>query len=680
MSDAENTAAGTVETKAEFNEEFVKNWLTAIEMAGKEEEPWRKNAKIALDRYAAEEGSGSKNYNILFANTQTKTPALYNSEPSPDVRRRFAEDDQSGEQLATMLERALFIQSELYDFDGCMKSAVKDRELQGRGVSLVRMVKGDAGSKHVECEAVQWDDFRIGPAKLWKDVPWIAIRWKYTRDELVALSPKIGAEVTLDCVVGDAPAGKETSDLPDMFKRGEVWEIWDRQERKVYFIAKSYTDAPLATTPDPYRLRDFFPVPRPLYSVDRTHTLKPVCEFMLWKPLADEMDEITKRISGIVKVMKLRGLYNGALESIVKKMGDLEDGQLAAADDPARTLQGGDIEKAIWLWPVEKAIQVVQGLYEARDQAKQTIYEITGVADILRGSTNPNETLGAQQLKAQWGSLRLQDAQREVQRYARDLYRMMADLMAELMEPAELVAMTGIQIDPQGAALLKKDLQREFAIEIETDSTIRADLARAQENISGFVTGFGTFIQAVGPAVQAGYMPAEAAVGLLQAFARNFKLGREAETVMDEWKKFLEQKAQQPPAPPPPDPKLEAEKIKAEAVKAKTEMDMRAATQKHGMQMQQMQADGQLAQMKGGIEMQKLQAGVEADQVRAGIEQQKMVAEVQMAGAEHQMQRESMQNQAEAAEHGHGLKLATMDAQAKAKLAAAKNKPNGKGK
>ncbi len=81
-------AAGTVETRAEFNEEFVKNWLTAIEMAGKEEEPWRKNAKIALDRYAAEEGQGSKNYNILFANTQTKVPALYNSEMYPKQSRK----------------------------------------------------------------------------------------------------------------------------------------------------------------------------------------------------------------------------------------------------------------------------------------------------------------------------------------------------------------------------------------------------------------------------------------------------------------------------------------------------------------------------------------------------------------------------------------------------------------
>jgi hypothetical protein len=95
------------------------------------------------------------------------------------------------------------------------------------------------------------------------------------------------------------------------------------------------------------------------------------------------------------------------------------------------------------------------------------------------------------------------------------------------------------------------DLQREFKIEIETDSTIRADLSRAQQNISGFVTGLGEFMTSVGPAVQAGFMPPEIAVKFIGTFSRNFKLGREAEALTDEWVKFLEDKAKQPPQPSP---------------------------------------------------------------------------------------------------------------------------------
>lgn len=658
--------AGTIETKREFMKsptDFCKNWMSAIEMAGKEEEEWRNDAEATLKRYRK---SQAGQFNILFANTQTTVPALYNSEPVPDVRRRFGDDDEVGQGVATALERGISIQAELYDFNSCMEAAVKDRQLPGRGVTRVRVVKGPNGSQRIECEPVIWDDFRRGPAKLWRDVPWIAFRHRMTRDELVEMSPKHGRDVVLDVAVGEH---KKDDDLPEMFKRAIVWEIWDKATGKYYFIAESFKDGPLLVEDDGYKLRDFFCVPEPLYAVRTSDSLVPVCEFMIWKPLADEVDTLTERIGKIVKVMKWRGLYDGAFANIVEKLEGLEDGQLAAADDPARSMQQGGIEKAVWMMPVADAAKLVESLYLAREQAKNQLYELTGVADILRGSTQASETATAQQIKAQWGSLRLQEAQAEVQRYARDLFRMMADLMAEVMAPEEIAAVTGIQLTPEQVQLMKGgDLRREFVIEIETDSTIRADLARAQENVAGFVTGFGTFIQSVGPAVEAGMMPGPIAVKLLASFARNFKLGREAETTMDEWLKFLEQQAQQPPAPPPPDPKTEAAKVKAEADMAKAQMDMQGAQAKHGMEMEKMQAEAALNQQKAQLEQQKLGAQVQVEQVKAGLAQQQMTAEVQMKGAELQMQRESLENNAMAQQEGHRINMEAL----KAKQAAAK--------
>jgi hypothetical protein len=54
---------------------------------------------------------------------------------------------------------------------------------------------------------------------------------------------------------------------------------------------------------------------------------------------------------------------------------------------------------------------------------------------------------------------------------------------------------TDVMLSDQQMALMKNDLQREFAIEIETDSTIRADLSRTQQNISGFITGLGSVLR-----------------------------------------------------------------------------------------------------------------------------------------------------------------------------------------
>lgn len=660
MAETERAQAGTVETTADFAKspsEFTKHWLQAIDLAGEDEKDWRDDAKHTIDRYRK---TRAKSFNVLYANTQTTCPALYNSEPVPDIRRRFGDTDPVGKAASQMLERALSIECELYDFDACMKAAVKDRQLGGRGVTRVRVNQADNGAKWIACEPVIWDDFRRGPAKVWADVPWQAFRHRMTREELVKLDPKVGREVKLDSTIDVAGKEHKGDNLPDMFKRAIVWEVWDKLERKVYFFAESFKDGPVKViTDDPYRLRDFFPVPKPLYQVELTDSLIPVCEFKIWEPLANEMDDLTARIAGIVAVMRLRGLYAGQFESLIKTLTDLNDGELAAAPDSARSMQEGGIDKAVWMWPVDMAIQVLEGLYKARMEAKASVYEMTGVADILRGQTDPNETLGAQQIKAQWGSLRLQEGQRDVQRYARDLLRMMADLSCQHLEFVALTAMTGVSFVPrlppnappdqqqnalieaqQMAAAVEKlikgpDLQREFVIEIETDSTIRADLSRNQQNVSGFVTGLAEFMQGVAPAVQAGFMPPQIAVKYIGVFSRNFKLGREAENLTDEWVKWLEEQAGQPKEPTPEEKKAQAD------IQAK-QMDMQMKQQEAQMKQADRAAEMQAKQQERAmdIEAKRAEIALKAEELRLRGEEIAMNAQAKQQ--EHAFRQQAM--------------------------------------
>ena len=673
MAEAEMQQAASVETKAETKKtpsEFARHWLQAIDLAGKEEQDWRKDASETIERYRK---TKAKSFNILYANTETTCPALYNSEPVPDIRRRFGDEDPVGKAGADMLERLLSIQCELYDFDGVMKAAVKDRQLAGRGVTRVRVNVGAQGSKWVSCEQVVWDDFRRGPSKLWRDVPWVAFRHRMTREELIGLDPVIGKLVNLDAVVDKAAEGKDAENLPDMFKRALVWEVWDKTERKVYFFAESYPDGALKVLDeDPYKLREFFPIPRPLYQIEQPDSLVPSCEFMLWKPLADELDSLTARIAGVVKVMKLRGLYAGQFEALVTKLGQAEDGDLVPAEDSARAMTEGGIDKAVWMWPVDMAIKVVEGLYKARMEAKASVYEMTGVADILRGQTDPNETLGAQQIKAQWGSLRLQDAQKDVQRYARDLFRMMADLSCQELEFAAITAITGISFMPKEAPqdpaaaqqammeaqqmaqavekLLKgPDLAREFAIDIETDSTIRADLSRAQQNISGFITGLGEFMTSVGPAVQAQMMPPEIAVKFVGAFARNFKLGRDAETLTDEWVKWLEQKAQQPPQP---SPEQQAAQIEMQQSQQKQQAEMQKMQAEAQAKAAERQQELQFKQQEHAMKLQAQQAELDLKAKELALKEQELGLKMQAAQQSHAFNMQAMQEEAEARRQG----------------------------
>ena len=646
---ADDQQQGTVETRADYEKDpakFVAHWLQALELAGDEEKKWRDDAEKTIKRYRAEEGLSD--YNTLFSNVETTVPALYNSEPLPDVRRRFGDEDPIGKAVATVIERAISIQTEMYDFSACMKAAVKDSELAGRGVSRIRLGvgEGENPSHWLSCEPIQYDDFRRGPAKLWADVPWLSYTWKFTREELEAISPEVGSLVTLDASTSSKPQ-KDHSNLPDMFKRATVYEIWDKSTRKVYFIAESYKGAPLSVQDDPYKLRDFFPTPEPLYAVTTTNTLVPGCGYTPWRKLAEGIDNLTRRISALVKVIKWKGIYAGSDETAINALKGLEDGELAPAPDSARMMSQGGIDKAIWLMPVEQAAKTVQTLYEARERAKQALYEQTGIADIMRGSSDANETLGAQQIKTQWGSLRIQARQQDVQRYARDFFRMMADLFGQFTFE-ELMAMTGSPlpappqqppqmghnggppmeggapqpgqagppqpqqppgpppIDPvvwqaqaaqQMKAMLQNDLQREFGIDIETDSTIRGDLTRDQQNAGGFVQGFASFTQAVMPAIQAGIMPPQVAVQLAISFSRLFKLGRTGELALEEWGKNAEEAAKNPP-PKQPTP----EEIKAKGEEQRLAADMK----KH---QDEMAARGQEHQDNTNLEYAKLAQG-----------------------------------------------------------------------
>jgi len=726
MSDQQGpiTAAdgSTVETLAQAiknPKDFVKFWVGAIELAGKVEHNWRESAKVASNQFRGDAGtlgdaSTVPKYNILYANIQTTCPAIYNSEPAPDVRQRFgvampdltpmpqpvhpnappeqqmqaqqamAQFEQMKQQAVTIaegknrdaknvsdtIERAISVMGDMYDYDDAMQAAVKDRELLGRAVTRLRLNQiedqgGNVVAKHITWEPVIWDDFRIGPAKRWPDVPWEAFGWLYTREELEALSPKYGAKVKLDMTLEGAP--DKGSEVPDSFKRARVWEIWDRHKRQVYFVAPSFTEAPLEVTPDPYKLRDFFPNPKPLYAIKTTDSLVPICPFTVWAAQQAEMNSLTRRIGALIRVIRWRGVYDGAFEGAVQAMKNLDDGEMAPSPDAARALVQGEIEKAFWLMPIEQAIQTVKALYEAREICKQTIYELTGVADILRGATKANETLGAQQLKAEWGSLRLQSAQRDTQVHARDLMRLTADLLAGHFDETALEAMTGIRLSPQQMKLLKTDMAREFSIDIETDGTIKADLSRSQENVGGFIMGFGQFIEAVGPAVQAGFMDAVEAVGLLRTFARNFKLGREAEDILDDMQRRLEEKAKEPPQPPPPDPKVQAETIKAQAAMADSQANV-----------QQTQINAQVSVADGQAKLAAIQAKAQADAQSHQQNLEAMQLDAAVKIGEHQLSRDAHHRETEASIREHELRLQTMDAQAEAKRAALAMKPKEK--
>ena len=77
--------------------------------------------------------------------------------------------------------------------------------------------------------------------------------------------------------------------------------------------------------------------------------------------------------------------------------------------------------------------------------------------------------------------------------------------------------------------VLRNDLQRAYRIDVETNSTVEPEAVEDQKNISDLMLALGQYLNGVGPLVQNGVMPLEAAKSMMLAISRRFRFGEEIE-------------------------------------------------------------------------------------------------------------------------------------------------------
>ena len=532
-----------VEDKSEFKSE-ASQWHDAIKLAGKRQKTWERKGKKIVDRYRDErsEADQSKRFNILWSNVETLKPALYSQQPKPQVMRRYKDKDPIGRATAEVLERALDYSIDAYDFDAVMASSVQDYLLPGRGVSRVKYKptygdeqgEGDDAFREVVyeeavCEYVFWQDFRHGPGRRWEDVTWIAFRSFMTKNEV---QRRFKTTVAMDYKAADVEEDGE------QFKKAVIWEIWDKQTKKVLWLAESQGDRLLDKKPPMLKLKGFFPVPRPLYSLVTNDQLIPVPDFVEYQDQADELDEMSARIGSLIKALKVTGIYAGESTEIARMLEEGGENQLIPVDNWAMFAEKGGVGGMIDWFPVEQVGNVLLGLYQARDNTKQELYEITGLSDILRGASDSNETATAQRIKGQFASMRLGDRQKQVALYARDILRLKAEIISEQFSPEMLQAMTGAQHSPeewqQIIELLRSDPLRTYRIDIETESTIKVDEEAEKASRLEFVTTIGEFIQGAVPFVAENQAMTPIVSEMLLFAIRGFKVGRQLEGVFEE--------------------------------------------------------------------------------------------------------------------------------------------------
>jgi len=627
-------ASEETRSKLELEQGTAQYWHIELNNADKTEEDWRKRGRKVIERYRDERnvdtyGMGSeKKFNILWANTETLKGALFAKMAKPDVRRRFPDNNPVTKDIARVLERTLAYANDVYNANKPIESALEDYLLPGRGVvwvvydpvfvkEMVQMEQINEMGERVIIEVeeervaeqrcyfdyVHWEDYRENPAKRPEDVSWKARRHLWTRDQL----KDKGFSNVEDIPLNWSPdSDEENYEAEEVFKRAEIWEIWDRVKYKRYYVARNY-DKILREDDDPYELQDFFPTPTPMIAVRTNDTSVPIPEFTLYQDQAEELDRVTTRISNLIEGLKRRGVYDASVPEL-SHLANAGDNDFIPSENFSLLAQKGGLSGVFQQEDISPIGQVLQGLYQQRTQILEIIYEVTGISDLLRGNTKASETATAQQLKAQFGSMRMRKRQEEIERYIRDLFRIKAEIVAEHYEPEILQAITNIQVTPEMMQIMRDDKLREYNIDVETDSTVFADENAEKQTRIEFLQTMGAYLEKAIAISNANPMLTPIAFQSLRFLVGAWKVGRDFEEIIDQTEQqIMQQMQQQMQAPPQPS---EAEKIAQAKIQGE-------------LMREKMKQEGKLAdiQAKSGAEMTKIQSEAELSRERNDLKE-----------------------------------------------------------
>ena len=602
----------------------AKYWLEKLDNYKLEiENKWADQRKNLDKLYSREEraDSADREYSIFWANIEVLKPAIYAKPPQPVVVPRFKDGNLVARAASDTLERCLVTTFSQSDLDGCMREARDEFLRYGRGTARCRLSQREkpqaadqpdepkeaqGGTPVIEFDHFTAADFAHDVARSWREVGWVAFRAWLTKAKGVKRFGAIFERVPRKKRDQNSAAANPEDQAP-------VWEIWCKESNKVYFVAEDFEE--MLEETDPWMtLSGFWPCPKPAYGTIVPGKLKPVPDIRQYKDQIEEINEYTARIAALSESLKVKGFYpagagelSDAIEAAVKNT----DNRATLVPVSSFAALGGASFKDSLVWlPVDQILKLIQGLVELRRVLIDDVYQITGISDIVRGQSVASETATAQQLKSQWGSVRIRERQSELARFARDLTRIAGEIIAENFDPQTIAQMSQIQlptaaqkqqiqaklqqtqqqyqmvaqqaqqngqqpppppqVPPQVTAAMEKpaieevmqflanDKARGFLIDIETDSTIQPDEDAEKPRRIEFVKAVGGFIQQAFPLVQAVPQFGNFVGETLKFVSQGFRAGRPLEGAIDQLVEMIDEIAQQPKQPPPPDPTAQA--------------------------------------------------------------------------------------------------------------------------
>ena len=550
---------------------------------------------------------------IYWSSIQVQRSALFAKAPNPEIRTRIAGDD-AAKDIAQILEDVIVYEIDNHDFHNDFKRTILDYLLVDKGVLRVNynvknVVQRDPfgnpildengqpllaiGDESVTIDHWSWKRFVYDIGKDWNECEWIAYKHYMTAQEIEEKYEKKVKDIELEEFGDDK--GKIC-----------IYELWDKKERKIYDL-KEGESKPLRVRKDSLKLKGFFDCPRPMISNMRSDKFIPQSEYKQIKRQLLNIDNIERRIDALVANIRDVGFYDAATSELAK-LATAKDGELIPVDNLLQALNNSTtFDKIVAKLPIIQQAQVVEILRNHKKEQKEQIYEITGLSDIIRGSTRASETATAQQIKGQWASVRLQEKQNTINSCLREIMRMYGEIIAEHFTIERLQLITGMQVTPELKQRMSDDLLRCYAIDIETDSTIMADESQDRQDRMEMVNTMAGLLQTFIPAVQQGVLQADIAKELLLTAVRGYKYSRGLEDMITNMDGTQEQFMQ-----------LQQQIQQVQQQAQQMQMDAQGQLQQAGQQIQQLQNElGRYQQGEEQRENIKVQAEAEKDLAQA---------------------------------------------------------------
>ena len=575
-SDFESTPAG-----------LAQRWGTEIEAAGQELQKFHDEARRIVQRYLDKRdayGKDESKVNLFWSTMKVLLSMLYARPPRADVSRSFQDyEDDVARVAGTMLQRILnrSFDDNVSVWDANVRQGIEDWLVVGLGQVWLRyevetepyvipavldpmtgmeLAPEQEAERIVDedapCDYIYWEDFYWSPARTWQEVRWVGRRVYMTKDQL---QERFGPEIAAVVPLGRPQSKSNVNDQVvkyDPWSKAEVFEIWCKENRKVYWYAKG-ADVILDVKDDPLGLDGFFPCPRPVAANVTSSNFMPRADYVFAQDQFNELDEINTRITWLTRAAKVVGVYDKSAEGIQRVFQQGAENQLIPVDNWALFAERGGIKGQVDWVPIDQVTNAIERLRQYRQDKVMQIYEVLGISDVMRGSSRASETATAQQIKAQFGSTRVQLMQFYIADWISQALRIKAEIICKHWQPETIIRRSNIERTPDaalaGAAieLLKTEEMREYRIHVEADSMAAMDWAAERDAAVQFMQGLGAFISQVAPMAQSVPGAAPVLLSLLQWSVSKFRVSTQIESVLDQAITGLKQQGIQPQQPSP---------------------------------------------------------------------------------------------------------------------------------